>query len=129
MGIADDLVIDPTKPATVLVKPRRIRALIIGALVLLPVAAIEWPWGFLPIRWQYSEIRDAEQVIAIIEDLRTKSGRLPTTEALRAALQQRLIPTDYDYDAQGDGYTLMATGWFDWSVVYDSRTRTWRRSP
>jgi hypothetical protein len=104
------------------------RALLISVLLILPVAVLDWPWSFLPLRWQYySEIAEAERVIEVIEGLRSASGRLPTPEGLTVALQRAVIPRDHFYEPHEDHYSIIATASFDSMIIYDSRTREWRR--
>jgi hypothetical protein len=112
------------------IRPRWARALVVFVLFLLPVAVLEWPWSFLPLRWQYhSEIAEADRVIEIVEDLRSASGRLPTPAELTAALKRAVIPSDHFYETEGDHYSVIGTASFDWIIAYDSRTREWRRKP
>jgi hypothetical protein len=122
--------IDPHQAADLRIPRRWGRAAAILALLLSPVAVLEWPWSFLPLRWQYySEISEAERVIEVVEGFRSASTRLPTPEELAAALQRAVIPRDHFYEADGDHYSLIGTASFDWMITYDSRTRAWRRQP
>jgi len=101
------------------------RVILIVALFLVPPAVISWPWSFLPIRWQYGLIREADRVIAASDRLSAHLGRPPTyDELLRSALDP-LVVDRLNYEAVGDGYTLMIVCGFDCSVKYDSRTRRW----
>ena len=110
--------------------PRWKRGVVVAALVLLPLAILEWPWSFLPVRWQHhGAIAEAERVIEKIEGFRSASGRLPTQAELTADLQTAVIPNDHFYEPEGKHYSLVATASFDWIIVYDSRTRVWRRRP
>jgi hypothetical protein len=124
------MAVDTTHAPDFRIRPRWARAIFIAGLLLLPVAVLEWPWSFLPLRWQhYGAIADAERVIEKIENFRASSGRLPTRDELIGDLQRAVIPDDHFYEPEGDHYSLIATASFDWMVIYDSRTRAWYRKP
>ena len=116
--------------SSVLVSPRWRRGLVIAALLLAPVTVLEWPWEFLPLRWQYSfETGRGERAIAAIEKFKAAAGRLPSQKELWEKLDPFDWPCYECYQDDGRSYILIATASFDWAVIYDSRTRQWRRSP
>ena len=102
------------------------RAIFIVALLALPIAYVEWPWPFLPLRWQYGLIRDADLVIAVADRLSARMRRPPTYDELLQAVPDPLVADRLNYEPRGDGYHLMVVCGFDCSVGYDSRSRRWK---
>jgi hypothetical protein len=105
------------------------RHLLIVAVALLPVGLLTWPWEFLPLRWQCSQVRDAGALIYEVELLRQSLGRLPTNAELDARLPTLREADDYGYAPKGEFYFLSTAYTFDSKVVYDSRTGQWSREP
>ncbi len=118
--IAEDSILDCREPF------RWKRAAIVVALILLPVAVVEWPWSFLPIRWQYGLIRDADKVIAVADRLTVQLRRPPTHDELLRAVPDPLVAERLNYRPDGEGYRLFIVCGFDCSVGYESRTRQWK---
>jgi hypothetical protein len=102
------------------------RAVVVLALVILPVAIVGWPWSFLPLRWRYALIRDADPVIEVADRLSVRMGRPPTYEELLRAVPDPLVADRLNYEVDADGYHLMVVCGFDCSVSYDSRSRRWK---
>jgi hypothetical protein len=102
------------------------RALVVLALVVLPVAIVKWPWSFLPLRWQYGLIRDADSVIEVADRLSARMGRPPACDELLQAVPDPLVADRLNYELSGDGYHLMVVCGFDCSIGYDSRSRRWK---
>jgi len=106
------------------------RGLLFVALFVVPVAIYEWPWEFLPLRWQYpGEIRRGERIVETIDRFRAANGRLPSIQELGSALPLDDWPCSECYDPRGATYSLMVTGGFDYSIWYDPQTREFRLHP
>ncbi|HMF43879.1 MAG TPA: hypothetical protein VKQ32_24565 [Polyangia bacterium] len=104
------------------------RGVVIATLFIVPVAVAAWPWSFLPLRWQYSSIREAEPVIAATDQLWVRLGRLPTyDEFLQAA--DPLVASTLNYEPSADGYQLMIVCGFGCALKFDSRTHRWQKWP
>ena len=116
----------PGRPSSDLREPIRWRrVVVILALFVLPVAILKWPWSFLPLRWQYGLIRDADSVIEVADRLSAQSGYPPTYDELLRAVPVPLVADRLNYEPSGRGYTLMIVCGFDCSVTYDSQSRRW----
>ena len=100
---------------------RRRRALLGGVIFVLAVATLAWPWGILPLRWRYSNIRAAERVIRTIDDFQRQYGRYPSIDEVNFGIEE------FGYEARTDGYRVTVTEGFDLYYVYDSRDRIWKR--
>jgi len=100
-------------------------SLIVG-LVLLPVAVLEWPWSFLPLRWQYSEIRRTAEVVGEIDRLAQSLRRLPTPQELMEATKDPYLTNSLNYAPAGKFYRLTFICGFDCAFEYDSRERRWK---
>ena len=106
------------------------RSLLFVALFVVPVAVYQWPWDFLPLRWQYpGAIRRGERIVQTIERFRAANGRLPSPQELGNALPLDDWPCGECYDPRGTSYSLMVAGGFDYTIWYDTQARAFRRSP
>jgi hypothetical protein len=104
--------------------------LLFVALFVVPVAIQQWPWKFLPLRWQYPfDIRRGERIVEMIDRFRAVNGRLPTSEELASALPMGDWPCSDCYNPSGESYFLLVTGGFEYRIWYDPQTREFRRSP
>ena len=102
------------------------RAIVVIALIALPVAVVQWPWPFLPLRWQYGLIRDADIVVSAADRLTATLHRPPTWDELHQAVPDPLTADRLNYAPDGDGYRLSIICGFDCSVGYESRSRQWK---
>jgi hypothetical protein len=121
--------LDPSRQDALRIRTSWKRPLLVATLVVLPLGLLTWPWGFLPLRWQYSRVREADIVIREVERFRGSSGRLPTSEELWARLPALMLTDDYGYAPADGRYYLSAVHSFDWTIVYDSATGRWSRVP
>ena len=102
------------------------RAVVIIALIALPVAVVQWPWPFLPLRWQYGLILDADAVISVADRMTATLRRPPTWDELERVVPDPLIADRLNYTPDGDGYRLSIVCGFDCLLGYESRTRQWK---
>ena len=117
-------------PYNVRERPRWKRGLLVVALFVVPVAIHQWPWEFLPLRWQYPcAISRGERIVEMIERFRAAKGRLPSPQELGNVLPVDDWPCSECYDPRGASYSLMVTGGFDYTISYDPETREFRRYP
>jgi hypothetical protein len=106
------------------------RILLVAALLVVPVAIHQWPWDFLPLRWQYPfEIRRGERIVEAIDRFEVANARLPSIQELGSALPMEDWPCAECYDPRGPYYSLIVTAGFDYSIWYDPQARAFRRSP
>jgi hypothetical protein len=106
------------------------RGVLFVALLVVPLAIYQWPWKFLPLRWQYpGAIHRGERIVQTIEGFRAAAGRLPSPQELGNALPVEDWPCSECYDPRGTSYSLMVDAGFHYSISYDPGTREFRRSP
>jgi len=117
----------PESPVDLRERPRWKRAVIIAALFIVPPAVIEWPWSFLPLRWQYGLIRDADPTIDAIDRLSAWLHRPLTHKEFLKVAPDPLVAYRLNYEPTEDGYRLLIVCGFDCAATYDSRTRRWRK--
>jgi hypothetical protein len=106
------------------------RALLFVAFFVVPLAVHEWPWEFLPLRWQYPfTISRGERMVAAIDRFRATNGRFPSMQELGGSLPLEDWPCSECYEPRGASYSLTVTAGFDYSISYDPHTREFRRYP
>ena len=106
------------------------RGLLFAALVIVPVAIQQWPWEFVPLRWQYPrEIRLGQRIVRTIDRFKTAKGRLPSMQELGSALPIDDWPCSTCYEPRGASYSLVVGAGWDYLIWYDPQTREFRRDP
>jgi len=105
------------------------RAIVVAALFVLPPAVVAWPWPFLPLRWQYGSIREADPVVAATDRLSARLGRSPTYDEFLHSAGDPLVADSLNYEPAADGYQLRIVCGFDCALTFDSHTHLWRKWP